>query len=436
MYHAASAPSRLRRLLGVAALVGTVALFATGCSASAPASGPTTISLSMQQTDVQKGDPTTYAIVQAFEKKYPNITVNLTGQPVAQHNQAIDVAAQSNTLPTIFWLFSADTGKKLNKAGALLDLGPILKDEGLTGNFSKTVLDSFSDNGVQFGVPYQALLTGFYVNKKILSDNGLTQPVTFDDLIAVSKALSAKGITTISNGASQSSFSVWAFLTCLDRFGYDAKIQDILAGKASYSNPDFLKFYEALQQLQQAGAFASNVATQTYDQAVADFADGKAAFLDSGVWASGQLQTSKVGADTGFWVGPQFANGVGEQNIVMNVVGAPLAVSAKVKKGTPEYDAVSKFIAFYYGKEGQQIFADNGQPPVTTLSPTVDSKNTIFQSVLDAAKGLAVPAAQPDQYLSTASQNVMYDSIYGVIEGQLAPQAAVDMVQKSIEANK
>jgi len=435
MYNAAHASLWKRRLVGVSVLVTSLALLA-GCSTGTGSSGSTTITLSMQQTDVKKGDPTTWAIVQAFEKKYPNIKVTVTGQPVAQHNQAIDVAAQSNTLPTMFWLFSADTGKKLNKAGALLDLNPILKDEGLTSSFNKTVLDSFSDGGKQFGVPYQALLTGFYVNKKILADNGLTQPVTFDDLVAVSKALSAKGITTIANGASQSSFSVWAFLTCLDRFGYDDVIKDILAGKASYSNPDFLKFYEALAELQKAGAFSSNVATQTYNQAVDDFANGKAAFLDSGVWASGQLQSSPVGKDTGFWVGPQFSNGVGEQKIVMNVVGAPLAVSASVKKGSPEYAAVEKFIGFYYGDAGQQIFADNGQPPVTTFAPKIASSNTVFQSVLDAAKGLAVPLAQPDQYLSTASQNVMYDSIYGVIEGQLSPQDAVDMVQKSIAANK
>ncbi|HEY4267463.1 MAG TPA: extracellular solute-binding protein [Galbitalea sp.] len=436
MYKAASTPLRRRTVTALAATAATVAFLLAGCSGTSGSDAKTTITLSMQQTDVKKGDPTTWAIVQAFEKKYPNITVTVTGQPVAQHNQAIDVAAQSNTLPTVFWLFSADTGKKLTKAGALLDLGPILKDEGLTSKFNTTVLNSFKEGSTQFGVPYQALLTGFYVNKKILSDNGLKQPVTWDDLVNVAKVLSGKGITTISNGASQSSFSVWAFLTCLDRFGYDDVIQDILSGKASYDNPDFLKFYQALAELQKAGAFSSNVATQTYDQAVSDFANGKAAFLDSGVWASGQLQSSPVGADTGFWVGPQFSNGVGEQNIVMNVVGAPLAVSAQVKKGSAEYKAVEKFIGFYYSDAGQQIFADNGQPPVTTVSPKVAATNTVFQSVLDAAKGLAVPLAQPDQYLSTASQNVMYDSIYGVIEGQLTPEAAVDMVQKAIAANK
>jgi raffinose/stachyose/melibiose transport system substrate-binding protein len=395
-----------------------------------------TISLSMQQTDVKTGDPTTWALVQAFQKMYPKIKVKVTGQPVAQHNQSIDVAAQSHTLPTIFWLEGASTGVKLAKAGALLDLTPILQRAGIAAKISPTTLAQFKTGNIQFGVPYQALVTGFYYNKKILADNGLKLPKTFDDLVHAATVLHGKGITTIADGANQSAYSVWAFLTCLDRFGYDSKINGILSGSSSYDNADFLRFYQNLAKLQKAGAFSSNVATQTYNQAVSSFGSGKAAFLDSGVWAASQLQSSSVGAHVGFWVGPTFADGVGAQNIAMNVVGAPLAVSGSVKPGSATYTAVEKFIDFYYSDAGQQIFIANGQPPVTTLKPTVPASQTVFKAVLDGIHGVPAPHAQPDQYLSTASQNVMYDSIFGVIEGQLSPQAAVTMVQKSIKANK
>lgn len=390
----------------------------------------------MQQTDIKTGDPTTYALVQAFEKKYPNVKVNLSGQPVAQHDQTIDVGAQSHTLPDIFWVQSADTGAKLAQSGALLDLTPILQSGGISDKIAPATLAEFKSGNTQFGVPYQALVTGFYYNKKILADNGLQLPTTFDQLVHVATVLHQKGITTISNGANQSAFSVWAFLTCLDRFGYDAQIPGILAGTSSYNNPDFLKFYQALAQLQKAGAFSSNVSTETYNQAVADFSAGKSAFLDSGVWAASQLQSSPVGPDVGFWIGPTFSNGVGPQNIAMNVVGAPLSASASLKPGTPKYQAVAAFFDFYYSDEGQQIFIDNGQPPVTTLTPTVPAGQTVFNAVLTAIHGVPAPKAQPDQYLSTASQNAMYDSMYGVIEGQLTPTAAIALADTAIKANK
>jgi raffinose/stachyose/melibiose transport system substrate-binding protein len=438
MFNAAN-PRRWRRTLLAIAALGAASALLAGCasgSGSSSSGGTTTITLSMQQTDVKTGDPTTWGIVQAFEKKYPNIKVTVTGQPVAQHDQAITVAAQSNTLPSIFWLNSADVGSKLAKSGALLNLAPILKADGLTSKFTPAALDQFKEGNVQFGVPYQALLTGLYYNKKILSDNGLKLPVTFTDLVHVATVLHAKGITTIANGANQSAYAVWSFLTDLDRFGYDSKIKGILAGTSSYDNPDFLRFYTDLATLQKAGAFSTDVANQTYNQAVSSFSDGKAAFLDSGVWAAGSLQTSSVGSDVGFWAGPQFTDGVGKQNIIMNVVGAPLAASASLKPGTAQYDAVEKFIGFYYGDAGQQIFANNGQPPVTTFSPKIPAKDTVFQAVLDAAKGVAVPLTQPDQYLSAASQNAMYDSLFGIFEGQLTPQQAVDTVQQAITSNK
>jgi len=438
MFHAAITRPRRRTLLTLGVVVAAVGLLA-GCTSTPSGTSTTskvTLTLSMQQTDVKTGDPTTWGIVQAFEKKYPNITVTVTGQPVAQHDQSIDAAAQSNTLPDMFWVNSAVAGAQLAKSGALLDLTPIIKADGLESKFTKTALSDFKEGSIQYGLPYQGLLTGLYVNKKILADNGLKQPVTFDDLIADAKVLHAKGIVTIADGANQSAYSVWSFLTDLDRFGYDSKIQSILAGKSSYNNPDFLKFYTDLQKLQQAGAFSPDVANQTYNQAVSSYEAGKAAFLDAGVWAAGSIQTSSVGSDTGYWAGPHFTDGVGNQNIVMNVYGAPLSFSASLKPGTAKYDAVEKFIGFYYSDAGQQIFADNGQSPVTTYSPKVPAKDTVFQAVLNAAKGLPAPVNQPDLYLSTASQNAMYDSIYGVIEGQLAPQAAIQQVAASIVANK
>jgi raffinose/stachyose/melibiose transport system substrate-binding protein len=436
MSRTAKAHSARRSIAAFAAMLAAGGLIAA-CSSSSPggssSSGKTAITLSMQQTDVQSGDPTTWDLVQAFEKKYPNITVTVTGQPVATHNQEIEVAAQSHTLPTIFWVESAQAGAELAKDGALLNLTPIMAAEGIN-DIPPASLNAFKEGSIQFGLPYQALLTGLYYNKKILADNGLTLPKTFTQLIHVATVLHAKGITTIADGANQSAYAVWSFLTDLDRFGYDGKIASILAGKSSYDNPDFLRFYTDLAKLQEAGAFSSDVSNQTYNQAVSDFTSGKAAMLDSGAWAAGQIQATPVGADTGFWAGPQFTDGVGNQNIAMNVVGSPISVSSAVQPGTAEYSAVEKFIGFYYSAAGQQIFADNGQPPVTTYQPKVSATDSVFAAVLAAVRGLPSPKAQPDLYLTAAEQNAMYDSIFGVIEGQLSPQAAVNTVSSALAA--
>jgi raffinose/stachyose/melibiose transport system substrate-binding protein len=427
------------RVVGAAVAALVVASVSAACGSSTGTGGggggSGSITLSMQNANVKTSDPATYGIVQAFEKKYPKIKVNLVGQPVEQHEQQMTIAAQSHTLPDVFWVYNS-LAQTMVKNGNLLDLTSILSSGNLTSKFPPSMLAGYKSGSTQYGVPYQALVTGLYYNKKILAKYNLTLPTTFDDLIQVSKTLHSHGVTTISQGANQSSFSVWAFLTMLDRFGWEQKQAGLLNGSVSYNNDDFKRLYGHIQELAKAGAFPSNMTTQNYQQSVDAFTSGKAAMLDSGVWAAGTIQTSSVGNDVGFWAGPTFSDGVGEQKLVMNAPSAPLVVSAEVKKNKTKLDAVTKFLQFYYSDAGQQILVDNAQTPVTTYKPTgAAAQKPVFASVLAAlsAPGWKSPQAQPDLVVSAEASNAMYESIYGVMEGVLSPSKALSMVAPTIK---
>jgi len=438
MFGPSTIGSRRRRCFGVALTV-TALLALPACAKAGDAGaedGKTTVTLSMQSADVKTADPATWAIVQAFEDANPDIHVEVSGQPVAEHLQALSIAAQSDTLPDVFWVYKANAQEML-EAERLLDLTPILDELGITERLPESTVANYTADGQIFGVPYQGLLTGLWTNKKILGDNGLDMPTTFDDLLAVARELDKKGIVTISNGASQSAFSVWQFLVWLDRFGFEEKADGLLDGSEKWDNPDFIRMYEHIAELRDAGAFSSNVATQTYPQAVDQFLQGEAAFLDAGVWAASAIQESEVAPDADFWKGPTFADAVGEQNIVMNVASAPLVVAKKVTQDDAKLDAVEKFLEFYYSDEAQQLLVDNGQPPVTTYEPELDAeKQSVLKSAIDEAheEGVTSPEIQPDLMFSVAVSNAIYDSIYAVIQDQLTPKEAVALVQKAIDA--
>jgi len=429
--------ARARRLLTAATATALAASLLAACGAATPAGGDgdTVITLSMHNPDSKAQDPATFRIVEAFNAKNPTLKINLVGQPVEQHEQQMTIAAQSNTLPDIFWVYNS-LAQTMNKNGKLLDLGAVLTDADLNGKFAPAMLSGFRDGGSQYGVPYQALVTGFYYNKELLAKNGVSLPATFDELVTASKALKAKGVVPIAQGSNNSAFSVWAFLTMLDRFGYEKKFPAMVSGQAGYDNPDFLRLYQHIDELAAAGAFPPNMTTQTYVQAVASFTSGQAAFLDSGVWDAAKIQQSPIGGSVGFWPGPTFSDGVGEQHLAMNAPSAPLVVSAAVKKDKKKYEAVKAFFAFYYSDEGQQILVDNAQPPVTTYKPTVDAaKNPVFASVLAAAAkpGWSSPQAQPDLLVGAETASAMYDSLYGVMSRSLSPQDAVKLVQRSFK---
>jgi raffinose/stachyose/melibiose transport system substrate-binding protein len=429
-----SSDTRRRRGLAVLAVVGSLAL--AGCSTTSGGSdGEVQLTLAMQNPDVESADPATWAIVEAFEDANPDVDVEITGQAVAEHLQNLTIAAQSDTLPDIFWVYRS-TAEEMLDADKLFDLGPILEDEGVLDRLPESTVEGFSRDEFVFGAPYQQLLTGLWVNEKILEEHGLQTPTTWTELVDAAETLRAADVTTISNGANQSAFSVWSFLAELERFGFSERIEGILDGSDTYANEDFLQFYEHLADLRDAGAFAPNVSTKTYQQAVDSFLNGDAAMLDAGVWAAGAIQESPVADQLGFWAGPEFDDGVGPQNLVMNVASAPFAVDHRVGDDEDKLDAVTRFLSFYYSDESQQILVDNGQPPVTDYEPDLDPEaQSALQTALDTADDseLENAPAQPDLLVPTPVANAMYDSIYGVIQDQLTPQEAVDYVQSAID---
>ena len=431
-------PMTSRRALAALGAATALGLVLAGCAApDAADDGTTEITLALQNPDVESADPATWAIVQAFEEANPDVTVEITGQAVAEHLQSLSIAAQSDTLPEIFWVYKA-TAEEMLEQDLLLDLTPILDDAGITPRLPEATVSNFTVDDVTYGVPYQGLLTGLWYNEAILAENGLSVPTTFEELLDVARTLDEAGVVTISNGANQSSFSVWSFLVWLERFGFADRASGILDGSDSYVNDDFLRMYEHIAELRDAGAFASNVSTQTYQQAVDAFLNGNAAMLDAGVWASSAIQDSPVAGDVGFWIGAQFDDGVGDQNIVMNVASAPFVVDHKVGDDPAKLDAVTRFIEFYYSDDAQQLLVENGQPPVTDYQPEIDpDAQSALKAAIDAAtaEGVSSPESQPDLLVPTPVANAMYDSIYGVIQNQLTPQQAVELVQSAIDAN-
>ncbi|MFC0678539.1 ABC transporter substrate-binding protein [Lysobacter korlensis] len=437
MFRLSTTPAS-RKPVAATALAAFSLLALAGCAGGGggtDANGVTKVTLSMQNPDVETADPATWAIIEAFEDANPDVDIEVSGQAVAEHLQSLSIAAQSDTLPDIFWVYKA-TAEEMLEAGRLLDLTPILADLGIDEKLPESTIDNFTVDGVTYGVPYQGLLTGLWVNQAILEEHDLEVPETFDELVKVAETLSDAGVTTISNGANQSSFSVWSFLVMLERFGYGEKIDAILAGEESYDNDDFVRLYEHIAELRDAGAFASNVSTQTYQQAVDQFLNGNAAMLDAGVWASSAIQESDIAENVTFWKGPEFEDGVGEQNIIMNVASAPLVVDHKVGDNEEKLNAVTAFLDFYYSDEAQQILVENGQPPVTKYEPEIDPETqSALKSAIDAAtaEGVTSPQSQPDLLVPTAVASAMYDSIYGVIQDQLTPQQAVELVEAALE---
>lgn len=424
---------KIKKLLAMFLIGVIVFSILTGCNTtkqSTSKNGKITITLGMHVADTQKQEPVTWNIVQEFMKRNPDIIVKIQGSDKDTHVQNMKIAAQAGELPDIFWMDSS-VAPQLNKAGDLLDLNDFLnKYPNVSAALNDNMKKAFNSDGVQYGLPYQALVTGIWYNKSIFEKNGLKFPTngtTYEELLNDVRVLKSKGIVPIVQGA-KDPYSVWAFLIALERYGYFEKIDDILAGKAKFNNPDFVKFFDKLVELGKNGAFPSNASTMTYFQAKEEFLAGRAAMFDSGMWDAAAID-EKLGENVGFWWGPTFSDSSYNQKVKMDVPSAPLCVSAKVGKDRIKKDAVYKFLAFYYGPEAAKISYAGSVIPATNYKVDVDmSGKYAFKQLVEALQDPTwkSPMAQPDLVLDQAVQAQLYDSMYGAMLGLYTTNQALD----------
>jgi raffinose/stachyose/melibiose transport system substrate-binding protein len=364
-----------------------------------------------------------------FQELYPQYDLTYVGNAGTDAQMTkLKLAAESNQLPDIFWSLDA-TAVELYEAGYLLDLTEFMETHPeVSANLASNMVFQ-RDNDI-YGLAFELNIQGFWYNKQIFREHGIPEPVagtTFEELLDMVADLNSKGIVPIANGA-QSPYSCWAIMGCLARYGYFDRIDAITAGEDSWDNEDFLAFFKSLKVLADAGAFAKNVTTNNYFDAVALFESGGAAMMDAGSWLAGSEGVLAMGDDIGFWWGPTFADGVVNE-LSIQIPSAPICVSSAVANDPAKKEAVYAFLNFYYSQMAAEIAVNAGFIPVVTLEKEVKTDIPSQQALLDAvAVGWTSIPVGPDLILSTAMQNQLHDSIYGVIGGIYTPEQALRLL--------
>ncbi|WP_372662191.1 ABC transporter substrate-binding protein [Cohnella sp.] len=396
----------------------------TESASSPPASNkePVTLSFGIHVANPADQEPAAYNVIQEFMKQNPDVKVDIQGADTAEHIKKMKAATQSGSLPDIFWILPGPA-LEMQDAGLLLNLKDFLdkNPEEATAIFPN-MLKNFQKDDVQYGLPYQSLVTGFWYNKEIFTKYKVKIPETYDELLAAVKTFKQNDVVTISKGG-KDAFSTWAMQGMLNRFGYFNKIDAIMDKQEKFYNPDFVKFFGKLEELTKSGAFPSNVSTMNYFQAVEMFMNGKAAMLDAGVWEA--TKADKAGIDAGWSWGPTFSDGAGNQKQRVVVATAPLVANAKLQDDQAKYDAVMRFFKFWYSQEGAKITLDNQSMPALAYKGQLDtSSNPAFGEVLKQIQDTSWEGSpnQPDLAVPEAIGNALNDSIYGVINGIFTPE--------------
>src|SRR5699024_6429298 len=120
-----------------------------------PSGDPNTIDFAIHVANPSEQEPAFFAVVQAFEKANPDITVKLTGKEQSEHIKSIKMQSQSGDLPDVFWMLQS-SAEELNEAGALMDLSDFLDENpDIADSLRPNMVEASQADSVQYGLPYQ-----------------------------------------------------------------------------------------------------------------------------------------------------------------------------------------------------------------------------------------------------------------------------------------
>ncbi len=296
-------------------LVITVLLLCVSISTTAvfadSASEPVTIKIAEHVADVAKQSPHVTLIVDAFMKANPDIKIEISGREVTEHTTQMTLLAGEDNLPDIIWLEQA-VAKEFAENGFLYNLTDAMDEYGINENLLPGLVHTLTVDGSDYGIPSEIMMVGFFYNKAIFADYGIEEPVTYEEFMDVIKTLAENNITPIAIG-SQSNFSQWAFEAMLARYGFFEKLDGLNSGDISWVNDDFINYFTRVNEMREANAFSADVATLDYFQTKQVFLAGNAAMFNTGAWDIAEFESSDISKEIGFFWGPTFSDGVGNQ---------------------------------------------------------------------------------------------------------------------------
>lgn len=370
----------------------------------------------------------------AFQKKYPNITIKRVSRSFDDLKTTLRLALSGNNPPDVV---QANNGRsdmgEFVKAGELRPLDAYADAYKWGERFPQSVLQysQYSADGKTFGkgnlygVPQVGEVVGVFYNKAKLSQLGLQQPQTWADFEAALAKAKAAGEVPLMLGNLDKWPAIHVFGSVQARTTPQDQITELAFGRpgATWTTPENTKAAQTLVDWVDKGYFNKGLNGLGYDPAWQAFSKGQGVFLIGGTWLQADLQKA-MGSNVGFMLPPGETAG---KPVATGGTGLPFAVTSK----SAHPDAAAAYLDFITDQQAMSVLAKTGNLPIVDTAqqqaPAGLGKDVFgaFGTVVD--KDALVP------YLDYATPT-MYDTITAALQDLLAkkqsPQQFLETLQK------
>ncbi|MEW9669354.1 ABC transporter substrate-binding protein [Ammoniphilus sp. 3BR4] len=368
-------------------------------------------------------------LIEAFQKKNPNITVKELEQPAKTDAQHDDYVTKLSTGDASIDVFAVDIiwPPEFGAADWTLPLNDYFTQEELD-KFLPGPVEGNTYNGKLYSIPFYTDAGVLFYRKDILEKAGVQPPKTFEELVKLSKEL--KGQEGTEYGfvfqGNQYEGLVCGALEYMWGNGGDV-LND--KGEVVIDSKNNVEALQYMTDLVKSDFVPKGVTTYVEEDARTLFTEGKVVFMRNWpyAWGKSQEEGSKVKDKVGIVPMPVGPSGTAP---AAALGGWNLAVNKNVSDENKE--AAVKFIKFVTSPEGQKILAMGGRQPI--LKETYKDQEVLAKNPhLELLYGAFVNAKpRPVSPIYPQISDVMQIQIHKTITGEIKAEEAVKNMQEEL----
>ena len=354
------------------------------------------------------------ALIQSFEKKYPNVKVNYTSVPPAEYHQKLTTLVASGKAPDIFYL-SGPAFYKYAEAGTILNIQSYLNNTELfdPNNVWKQGLDRYRYDGKTlgtgdlYGLPKDVGPWAMAYNKDLFDEAGAEYPSaepggwTWDDYLkaaqAVTKDTNGDGKVDIFGGAGfPLEAAVW---------GNGGDYIDYATGTIKVDSPEFAEAMQFIADLNLKHHVSPSADDEKAMNSYSRFVAGKIGMFPLGPWDQPAFWDLPFNWDIAPW--PASPN-TGKTSTWLGSMG--FALSSKSKHPQEAFN-LAAFLSL--DPEGQKQNMDLGQAVPNLIDmATNDYLNNgkapehkqVFLDIIEYGRPTVEYGSKDTQWLDTFNQ--------------------------------
>ncbi|MEX2250666.1 MAG: extracellular solute-binding protein [Acidimicrobiia bacterium] len=223
-----------------------------------------------------------------FMAAHPNVTINITVMENEAFKAALQTNLQAGEVPDLYQSWGGGGLREQVEAGLVQDITDL--SSGFVGNLNEGAVGLYQVDGVQYGIPFNLGMVGFWYNKDLFTQAGIdAPPATWDEFLKDVQALKDAGITPIAVGAGDKWPAHFYYSYLMIRESGEAGMSQV-ASDLDFNTPEFVEAGNQLKRLIDMEPFQPGFLAAPWDGPDGEsgtIGTGQAAISLMGQWGPG-----------------------------------------------------------------------------------------------------------------------------------------------------